>query len=664
MSTTTAPTVTASTASVRELTIRGLILGVLITTVFTAANVYLGLKVGLTFATSIPAAVISMAVLSAFKESSILENNIVQTVASAAGTLSAIIFVLPGLVIVGWWTGFPFWTSFLVCTSGGILGVLFTIPLRRAMVTTSDLPYPEGVAAAEVLEVGSHAREAIGESASGEAREGLLAVTWGAVASAGLAAFAATRIAAGEVTQFFRVGATAVSGYDMSFSLALLGAGYLVGLSVGMAMLLGLLIAWAGAVPFLTSLAPSAGAIADRATDVWTHQVRFIGAGTIGVAAIWTLLKLAGPVARGLASTITASRAAKTATIDRRDVDMSAGWIGALALACLVVIALVLARFLAPTPLANHTVVLVATALPFVFFGGFVVAAICGYMAGLIGASNSPISGVGILAILTCAALLLGVVSPDASSRGALVAYALFTTAVVFGVATISNNNLQDLKTGQLVGATPSAQQWALVVGVIAGAAVIPPVLNLLAQAYGFVGAPHVATAVAKPLAAPQAGLISALAQGVIQHKLNWRMLGIGTALGGVIVVIDELLGARKLLRLPPLAVGIGIYLPMSATLPVVLGSVIGHWYDRRAIRGANAEHAKRLGVLVASGMIVGESLFGVLLAGLIVAFSTDAPLALAPADFAPANWIGLLAFAALIAALFSWMMKRSTKPI
>ncbi|HEX9159105.1 MAG TPA: oligopeptide transporter, OPT family [Rhizomicrobium sp.] len=664
MSSTTTEISASPGAAVRELTIRGLVLGVLITTVFTAANVYLGLKVGLTFATSIPAAVISMAVLSAFRESSILENNIVQTVASAAGTLSAIIFVLPGLVIVGWWTGFPFWTSFLVCTSGGILGVLFTIPLRRAMVTTSNLPYPEGVAAAEVLEVGSRAREAIGESASGEAREGLLAVVWGAVAAAGLQIFAATRIAGGEVTQFFRVGTSAVSGYDMSFSLALLGAGYLVGLSVGMAMLLGLLIAWAAAVPLLTSLTPSAAAIADRATDVWTHQVRFIGAGTIGVAAIWTLLKLAGPVARGLTSTITASRAAKSASLDRRDVDMSPGWIGALALACLVIIALVLAHFLAPTPLASHTTALVATALPFVFFGGFIVAAICGYMAGLIGASNSPISGVGILAILTCAALLLGVISPDASSRGALVAYALFTTAVVFGVATISNNNLQDLKTGQLVGATPSAQQWALVVGVIAGAAVIPPVLNLLAQAYGFVGAPHVATAVAKPLAAPQAGLISALAQGVIQQKLNWKMLGIGAALGGVIVVIDELLGLGKKLRLPPLAVGIGIYLPMSATLPVVIGAVIGHWYDRRALRRANPEHAKRLGVLVASGMIVGESLFGVLLAGLIVAFSTDAPLALVPADFAPANWIGLAAFALLIAALFGWMIRRSSRAL
>jgi putative OPT family oligopeptide transporter len=328
---------------------------------------------------------------------------------------------------------------------------------------------------------------------------------------------------------------------------------------------------------------------------------------------------------------------------------MSATWIGVLTLACLVVIALVLVRFLDPTPLADHTTALVATAVPFVFFGGFIVAAICGYMAGLIGASNSPISGVGILAILTCAALLLAVVAPSASARGALVAYALFTTAIVFGVATISNNNLQDLKTGQLVGATPAAQQWALVIGVIAGAAVIPPVLNLLAQAYGFVGAPHSATAVARPLAAPQAGLISALAQGVIQQKLNWHMLGIGAALGGAIVVIDELLAARK-------------WLPMSATLPVVIGAVIGHWYDRRALRGRNPEHAKRLGVLVASGMIVGESLLGVLIAGLIVAFSTDAPLALAPADFAPANWIGLAAFAGLIVALYGWVVARAAR--
>src|SRR5689334_23331793 len=240
----------------KELTLRGLILGSLLTFVFTAANVYVGLKVGLTFASSIPAAVISMAILSMVKDSSILENNIVQTVASAAGTLSAIIFVLPGLVIVGWWTDFPFWQSFLVCLSGGVLGVVFTIPLRRALVTNSDLPYPEGVAAAEVLKVGSGRR---GETTdeSGEAREGLMAVIYGTVASAGLAIFGATRIAAVEVSKFFRVGGDTGTGYNVAWSLALLGAGHLVGLSVGMAMLVGLLIAWAGAVPILTSMQPA-----------------------------------------------------------------------------------------------------------------------------------------------------------------------------------------------------------------------------------------------------------------------------------------------------------------------------------------------------------------------------------------------------------------------
>jgi putative OPT family oligopeptide transporter len=291
----------------RELTIRGLILGALITTVFTAANIYLGLKVGLTFASSIPAAVISMAILSVVKDSSILENNIVQTVASAAGTLSAIIFVLPGLVIVGWWTEFPFWQSFLICLSGGVLGVLFTIPLRRALVTNSDLPYPEGVAAAEVLKVGSGTRGETKDD-TGEAREGLVAVILGSVASAGLAIVTATRIAAAQIGGFFHVGTIASTGYDFAWSLALLGAGHLVGLSVGMAMLTGLVIAWVIAVPILTSMQPDAGGLglAAHTLSIWRTQVRFIGA--IAVAAIYTLARLAKPVVGGLVSTLAASR--------------------------------------------------------------------------------------------------------------------------------------------------------------------------------------------------------------------------------------------------------------------------------------------------------------------------------------------------------------------
>ena len=643
----------------KELTIRGLILGALITTIFTAANVYLGLKVGLTFASSIPAAVISMAILSVVKDSSILENNIVQTVASAAGTLSAIIFVLPGLVIVGWWTGFPFWQSFLICLSGGVLGVLFTIPLRRALVTNSDLPYPEGVAAAEVLKVGSGTRGETKDE-SGEAREGLIAVILGSVASAGLAILTATRIAAASVTGFFRLGATASSGYDVAFSLALVGAGHLVGLSVGMAMLTGLIIAWAIAVPWLTSLQPPAEGttLAAHTLGIWRTQVRFIGAGAIAIAAIYTLARLAKPVVGGLVSTLAASRSQDTK--DDRDRDLSPGWILVLTAACLLVAGYLAFTFVRSTVLAPSALTLTLIAVPFVLLGGFLIAGICGYMAGLIGASNSPISGVGILSIVLCASLLILAVSPTTATQPALVAFALFITAIVFACATISNDNLQDLKTGQLVGASPMRQQIALIVGVAAGASVIPFVLNLLASAYGFAGAANVGVVAPNPLPAPQATLISALAQGVIGGSLNWKMLGIGALVGVGLILLDTALGAMNKLRIPPLAVGIGIYLPMSATFAVVVGAVISHWYGKRAQASANPDRAERLGTLVASGLIVGESIWGVINAGLIVGTSKDAPIGLVPEDFSLAPWLGALGFIGIIIWLYWWMLQRS----
>jgi putative OPT family oligopeptide transporter len=643
----------------KELTIRGLILGALITTIFTAANVYLGLKVGLTFASSIPAAVISMAILSVVKDSSILENNIVQTVASAAGTLSAIIFVLPGLVIVGWWTGFPFWQSFLICLSGGVLGVLFTIPLRRALVTNSDLPYPEGVAAAEVLKVGSGTRGETKDE-TGEAREGLIAVILGSAASAGLAILTATRYAAGSITGFFRIGATASSGYDIAFSLALVGAGHLVGLSVGMAMLTGLIIAWAIAVPILTSMQPAGPGVdlASHTLRIWSSQVRFIGAGAIAIAAIYTLARLAKPVVGGLVSTLASSRA--TETRDDRDRDLSPAWIFALTAGCLLIAAWLAFTFARSTVLAPNAVSLTVIAVPFVLIGGFLIAGICGYMAGLIGASNSPISGVGILSIVLCASLLILAVSPTTVTRPALVAFALFITAIVFACATISNDNLQDLKTGQLVGASPMRQQIALIVGVAAGASVIPFVLNLLATAYGFAGAANVNVVAPNPLPAPQATLISALAQGVIGGNLEWKMIGIGAAVGVGLILLDTLLGAMHKLRIPPLAVGIGIYLPMSATFAVVVGAVISHWYGRRARAAANPDRAERLGTLVASGLIVGESLWGVINAGLIVGLSNDAPIGLVPADFRLGPYLGVMAFVAIIIWLYWWMLQRS----
>ncbi len=644
-----------------ELTVRGVLLGCAITLVFTAANVYLGLKVGLTIASSIPAAVISMAVLSVFPGSNIRENNIVQTVASAAGAIASIIFVLPGLVIVGWWAGFPFWESFLVCASGGTLGVLFTIPLRRALVTNSDLPYPEGVAAAEVLKVGSHLHDS-GAGAKA-AREGLLAIVLGAVASAGLAVFAATRLAAAELSGFFRLGPDSATGYNLTFSLALLGAGHLVGITVGVAMFTGLLIAWAVAVPILTAATPEPNlALGAHVMHIWTTQVRFLGAGAMAVAALWTLGRLAHPLVSGFVQTVAAARSAVATSGDQTDRDLSGRTIIGLSIACLILIAALLWNFTRGTAIAGSALPLTLVALPFVVIAGFFVAAICGYMAGLIGSSNSPVSGVGILAIVSCSAILLLIAPVSTETAPALVAFALFTVAIIFGVAVTSNDNLQDLKTGQLVGAAPWRQQIALIIGIIAGSLVIPPILNLLAQAYGFAGAPNVSGISAKPLPAPQASLISTLALGVIGGKLDWNMIGIGMLLGAVVVALDSFFASRKWMRLPPLAVGMGIYLPMAATLPVMIGTLIGWWYNRRVARTADPERGRHLGVLVASGMIVGESLFGVLLAALIVGLNSDAPLALAPANFEAADVMGAVAFVTAIVLLYGWMVRRAAR--
>jgi putative OPT family oligopeptide transporter len=588
----------------------------------------------------------------------------VQTVASAAGTLSSIIFVLPGLVMVGWWTGFPFWESFGVCAVGGILGVMYTVPLRRALVTDSDLPYPEGVAAAEVLRVGAESRQAAAEN-----NVGLLAVGGGTLASAGFAALVATRLSTDEVDVFFRVG-PAATGIGVGLSLALLGVGHLVGLSVGIAMLVGLVLSWGVATPILTAMHPVTGPAMDVATSVWRHQVRFIGAGTIGISAIWTLAKLAAPVWYGVRSAIAASRLAANggrSSLPRTEQDIPIGIVAVIAVACLVPLAGLLAAFLAGGALAPVMLPLIVGAVIYVAIAGFLVATACGYMAGLIGSSNSPVSGLAILTVIGASLLLVAIAhNANQAVAATLVAYALFVTAVVLCVATIANDNLQDLKTGQLVDATPWRQQVALIVGVIMGALVIPPILDLLNHAYGFAGAPNLASAIAKhPLSAPQATLISALAKGVIQGQLDWGLIGIGVLAGVVLIGIDEFLGATNRLRLPPLAVGIGIYLPAATSAVVVVGAIAGWAYNRWADGIPQGEVAKRLGVLLASGLIVGESLFGVLLAGIIVASGKESPLGLVGDSFAtPSTIIGALAFIAVSIALYVWIARLARRPL
>ena len=630
----------ATSASMRELTVRAVLLGGLLTLVFTAANVYLGLRVGLTFATSIPAAVISMAILRWFSDSSILENNIVQTVASAAGTLAAIIFVLPGLVMIGYWQGFPFVTTAAITMLGGILGVLFSVPLRRAMVVDSPLPFPEGRAAAEVLQVGSRSNAGEEESA-----RGLSVLVWGSLVSAGFAILTQTRLVAAEASAWFRAGsgATGISG---GLSFALMGVGHLVGISVGLAMFLGLAIGWWILLPVLTAQNPLPGGPEAWAGAIFTQHVRFFGAGVIGVAAVWTLLKIAGPVLGGIRSAMAASaarRGGEALALEERDLPIAIVGLGSLAI-------------LAPIAWLLWTVI--AGALVFVLVIGLMIAAVCGYMAGLIGASNSPVSGIGILSVVAASLMLVGLFGRDTppGTSEALVAYALIVTGIVFGIATISNDNLQDLKTGQLVGATPWRQQVALIFGVIFGSLVVPPVLQLLYEGMGFAGMPGAGP---NALPAPQAALISALAKGVLGGDLNWTMIGYGALTGVGLVLLDEMLGRAKVLRLPPLAVGIGIYLPMAAVLPVVIGAVAGYYYDRWAGRRERPEFARRLGVLTATGLIVGESLWGVVFAGIVAGSGTDSPLALVGEGFETFALVGgTILFVLLAAGLYRRTMK------
>ena len=650
-------TVEAARPSRVELTLRGLALGGLITLVFTAANVYLGLKVGLTFASSIPAAVISMAILRGFKTSTIWENNIVQTVASAAGTLSSIIFVLPGLVIVGWWTGFPFWESFGVCAVGGILGVMYSVPLRRALVTNSDLPYPEGVAAAEVLEVGAgaHAADAAAENALG-----LRALIVSSIASAAVQLGVALRLLQGSFAGYLRIG-PAITGMGFNLSLALIGAGHLIGLTVGMAIFGGLFIAWGILIPVITAMHPMPGAIGDVANTVRSTDVRFIGAGLIGAAGIWTLFKLIAPIASGIRSSMRASAArGRGDTLDITEQDIPFNVVVLVSAACLIPIAILLYAFLAGGVLQSMIVPLILASIVYIVVAGLFVAAVTGYMAGLIGSSNSPVSGMAILTVVGVSLLLLLIAKADPATTPALIAYALFVTAIVLNVATISNDNLQDLKTGQLVGATPWKQQVALVVGVIFGAIIIPPVLVVLNAAYGFGG---------KALAAPQAVLISTLAKGVISSSAPWNLIGIGVGIGAIVIAIDEIGRITGRYRFPPLAVGLGVYLPPETTAPAVVGAVFGALYNRWVSFRPNPDAARRLGVLIACGLIVGESLWGVFYAGVIVVAQSGKlhvadpsnPFAIVGDNFgAIANVLAIVAFVAVPVALYRWVAMRA----
>ena len=645
-----------------ELTARGMLLGAVLTVIFTASNVYLGLKVGLTFSSAIPAAVISMAILRMCKDSNILENNMVQTQASAAGTLSAIIFVIPGMLMIGYWQDFEFWQTLIVSACGGCLGVLFTIPLRRAMVVHSDLPYPEGVAAAEILKVGSQSKKSVG---------GLKEIMSGGII-ASIVSFMTNGlyILSSGLSMWFPIG-KGMTQFPIGYSTALVGAGYLVGITSGIAMLVGILIAWAGFVPYftLTEIPADGQTMKAFAQAVYSERVRLVGAGAMGVAAVWTLIMLAKPVIDGVKESLSAVRASQSSSSKHRmDIDMSIKSVSLVFLIMVFGLLFVFYSFVQPANLPfNQTFTFVVVGVILAVMMGFFVAAACAYMAGLIGTSSSPISGIGILAIIISSLVIFalctsfGIFDLEGGEKFAT-ATAIFTTSIILAIACISNDNMQDLKTGYLVGATPWRQQVALLLGCVVGAFVIAPVLNLLYEAYGFPGAlPRADMNPDTALAAPQAALMTTIAQGIFASQLEWKYIYIGIGLGVILVIINVMLTRYTHFALPPLAVGMGIYLPPSIQTPLVIGAVMGYFIDKklksRKLNEEETQEHKQRGTLFASGLIVGESIMGVLLAALIVVSvsggGSDAPLNIASDEFAAGimpELLGLIVFAATIA--------------
>ncbi|MFS0469740.1 OPT family oligopeptide transporter, partial [Corynebacterium striatum] len=473
---------------------------------------------------------------------------------------------------------------------------------------------------------------------------------------------AAMKAVASSVSTYFKLGSGATT-LGTSLSMALIGVGHLVGLSVGIAMLVGVVISFFILLPMHTAGdigGLDATALADTVDSVFSGEIRFIGVGAMAIAAIWTLLKITGPIVKGISESLASSRQRKAGqNVDVAERDIPFPYVLGTIVILMVPIALLLWDFISGTDIHEHMGVLITVSVLFTLLVGLIVASVCGYMAGLIGASNSPISSVGIIAVLAASLLIAAVTRGTSADPLSLVAYTLFTAAIVFGIATISNDNLQDLKTGQLVGATPWKQQVALIIGVLFGSVVIPPILQVMLTGFGFQG---MEGAGEDALAAPQAALMSSVASGIFDSSLDWNLIFTGAAIGAVLIVIDEVLRkTTSKYSLSPLAVGMGMYLPASLTIIIPIGAILGYFYDKWASKQSNPDFSKRMGTLLATGLIVGESLFGVVNAAIIAASGGESPLEIFEGGTV-SNVLGIILFVVGIGFAYRWTNSKVTK--
>lgn len=662
-----------------QITVKAVILGFLLSAILAGANAYLGLKVGMTVSASIPAAVISMAVLRLFKESNILENNIVQTAASAGESLAAgVIFTLPALILLKYWLDFPFLETAAIAMFGGILGVLFTIPLRRALIIESELQFPEGVATGEVLKAGT------------EGGKGIKTIIQAGVAAA-LFKLSQTglKVFAGSVGGSVKAGKS-IFGIGADLSVALLAVGYIVGLNIAVLIFAGGLISWLFGIPiYMAVTSPEeisaiVGAAEgyDAALAIWSQKIRYMGVGAMVVGGVWALISLAKPLVDGIKSSMAAVKKIKqggSASIPRTEQDtpinIVIGGIFGLAIPIFIVFMYVIdIDHLSVSSGAYWTAI--TFGVVFSLFAGFLFSSVAGYMAGLVGSSNNPISGVTIATVLATSLCLLAILggevdfAADLEKAKSAAAAAIIVGAMIACAAALAGDNLQDLKAGQIVGATPYKQQIMQVVGVVAAAIVIAPILSLLFNAYGLGGVfPREGMNPQEMLTAPQATLMQAVAEGVFARNLEWPMIIIGGLIAVAIIILDQILKNKgSEFRTPVLAVAVGIYLPVELSVPIFIGGMIAWSAAKVVAKRARADgedvldaenQAERKGLLFSSGLITGEALIGIILAIPFALFESTDALRIMPEGM---EWVtSLLGIGAAIFFMM-WLYKVAVK--
>jgi len=654
--------------SLPEITFKGIVLSIILVIALASANAYLGLKIGITISASIPAAVISMGVLRFFRRSNILENNIVQTATSAGEAIIAgISFVLPAMIIVRYWLHFNYWETFWISLIGGILGVLFTIPLRRVLLDRKELRFPEGTAIGYVLQVSAGNKGDFKELILGGLLGGFISLAQG-----GLQIFSSSVQIWQNVSQRF------VYGFSVGFDPAIMAAGYIVGPTVAISTLLGVLLGWIIGVPLLsylygvTNSDPMAAAM-----DIWQAHIRYIGVGTMLIGGFWTLITLIHPIIVGLRTSFKSIKSIHLNThssIPRTERDIPIQWALIATILLCIPLGFLIQHYLAD-PSLHFSFGLKATTIVvgilFSVFAGFIFSALGGYFAGLFGSTNSPTSALSVASLLLLALILIAFWKPyihfvDGSAQTlAAIAIVIMITAML-GAASITNETIQDLKAGQMVGATPWKQEVMLIVGTVISAFLVPWILELLYQAYGIGGVfPRPGMDPSRMLAAPQAGMMAAIVQGAFNANLPWGMLGIGGLIAVLVILLNRYLSAEgQTLNL--LAVGFGIYLPLEATLPFVIGGFIEYFVDRGLKKRYHREedktivHARRhAGITLACGLVAGAALMGVVLAiPFAIKQSTDV-LKIVPDSFTSIANVLSIAVTAFLVGLFYYTVCR-----